>query len=154
MLPDLTCTLKNRLDLSRLVELDSQLREYAKVHGQGVPSCGWVKTIRRTLGMSSIALGGRVGMSAQGVRQLEVAEVDLSISLRTLSRLANGLNCDVHYVLVPRGSLVEQVMARANERMGGARPGHAPDSRAFLIEPESVTALSELLAHLNRRDFW
>lgn len=70
--------------------------------------------------MSSNALGRRIGISAQGVRKLEIAEAEGTITLRTLSKLAHGLDCDVRYVLVPRTSLIEQVARRAQEHEEGA----------------------------------
>lgn len=121
--------LKNRLNLTRLVELDRQFCEFAKLQRSATPRCGWAKTVRLALGMSSEALGTRLGMSAQGVRKLEQAEANGSISLKTLFRLADGLDCDVHYMLVPRASLVEQVLKRSHEVAGESDAAPAPDCR-------------------------
>ena len=55
--------LKNCLDLTRLAELDRQFCEFAKLQRDGAPGCGWAKTVRLALGMSSRALGARVGVS-------------------------------------------------------------------------------------------
>lgn len=72
-----------------------------------MPRCGWTKTVRLAMGMSSTALGGRLDETrVQGVRKLEQAEADGTITLKTLARLVQGLNCEVCYVLVPRTSLV------------------------------------------------
>lgn len=101
MLPHLPATpLKNRLDLTRLAELDRQFCEFAKLQRDGTPRCGWAKTVRLALGMSSRALGARVSVTPQGIRKLEQAEADGTITLNTLARLARGLDCDVHYMLI------------------------------------------------------
>lgn len=143
----------SRLDISRLVELDSQFRELAKLQGSATPRCGWVKTVRLALGMNSETLGRRIGISQQGVRKLEQSEADGSISLNTLAKIANGLNCDVRYVLVPRISLVDQVMARAREHSNGAistGAGGAP----IKVDSESLVVLASLLSRIDKRAFW
>jgi len=145
--------LKNRLDLSRLVELDSQFRELAKLQGPGTPRSGWVKTVRLAMGMNSETLGRRIGISPQGVRQLEKSEADGSISLNTLAKIADGLNCDVRYVLVPRISLVDQVMARAMEHSKGAVPMGA-GSTPVNIDGQSLVVLASLLSRIDQRAFW
>ena len=107
--------LKNRLDLTRLAELDRQFCDFAKLQRNATPRCGWTKTLRLALGMSSNALGERLGVTAQGARKLEQAEANGTITLNTLARLAHGLDCEVHYMFVPRTSLVEQVLRRTQE---------------------------------------
>ena len=117
-MPHAFAPLKNRLDLTRLAELDRQFCDFAKLQRNATPRCGWAKTVRLALGMSSKALGERLGMTAQGVRKLEHAEANGTITLNTLARLADGLDCEVHYMFVPRTSLVEQVLNRTQEIAG------------------------------------
>lgn len=103
--------------------------------------------------MSSSALGSRVGVSAQGVRQLEQAEADGGISLKTLARLADGLDCDVHYTLVPRTSLVEQVLKRTHELAGiPAPPIHLVTDAVRMSE--TLDALYVMLGQVNKRGLW
>lgn len=105
------------------------------------------------LGMSSKAFGDRLGMTAQGVRKLEQAEADGSIALKTLARLAEGLDCEVIYVLVPRTSLLEQVLQRAHEVAGGTHEV-SPRTRQLSTEPETLEMLATLFAQASRRGFW
>lgn len=118
-----------------------------------MPQCGWAKTVRLAMGMSSKALGERLGMSAQGVRQLEQAEADGSISLKTLVRLAQGLDCEVCYVLIPRTSLMEQVLQQA-EVVLGVPLSISPQTDAWLQERETLEIMSTLLTQISRRGFW
>ena len=143
--------LKSRLNVTRLAELDLQLREYAKLHREGTPRCGWVRTSRLAFGMSSTALGRRIGISAQGVRKLEVAEAEGSITLRTLARLAHSLDCEVRYVLVPRTSLIEQVARRAKEHEGSGPTGEAASLEG---DVETLMAYASVLERFGRKDFW
>ena len=112
-----------------------------------------MKTVRLALGMNSQTLGRRIGISQQGVRRLEQSEAEGSISLNTLAKIADGLNCDVRYVLVPRISLVDQVMARAMEHSKGTHPME-PGSAAVNIDGQSLVVLASLLSRIDKREFW
>lgn len=152
-LPHLSAPLKNRLDLTRLAELDRQFCDFAKLQRNATPRCGWAKTVRLALGMSSNALGERLGMSAQGARKLEQAEASGSITLNTLARLADGLDCEVHYMFVPRTSLVDQVLKRCQEMTGSPL---ATDLAVAAVQKEAETleALYTVLARVNKRGLW
>ncbi len=146
--------MKSRLDFTRLAELDRQFCEFAKLHRDVTPRCGWVKTVRLALGMSSTALAARTGMTAQGVRQLEQAEENGSISLKTLAKLADGLDCEVHYILLPRSSLLDQVLKQSREIHGSQLPTSLNGTTEKILDSETLSALSALLANVNKRGFW
>lgn len=152
-MPHAFAPLKNRLDLTRLAELDRQFCDFAKLQRNATPRCGWAKTVRLALGMSSKALGERLGMTAQGVRKLEQAEANGTITLNTLARLAHGLDCEVHYMFVPRTSLVEQVLRRTHEVAGFPMPP-ALTATDVLTEAQRLAALSTVLAQVNKRGLW
>ena len=103
--------------------------------------------------MSSQALGARLGVTAQGARKLEQAEANGNITLNTLARLAQGLDCEVRYVFVPRTSLVEQVLKRTHEVAGFPMPP-ALTATDMLTETQRLAALSTALAHVNKRGLW
>lgn len=146
--------MKSRLDFTRLAELDRQFCEFAKLHRDVTPRCGWVKTIRLALGMSSAALGARIGMTAQGVRKLEQAEANQSISLNTLAKLADGLDCEVRYILLPRSSLLGQILKQSREIHGTQLPTSLNDPTEMRLGTEDLGSLSALFANVNKRGFW
>ena len=145
--------MKNRFDIARLAELDRQFCDFAKLQRSATPRCGWAKTVRLALGMSSNALGERLGVTAQGARKLEQAEANGTITLNTLARLAHGLDCEVHYMFVPRTSLVEQVLRRTHEVAGPPMPS-TPVLTEAMTEAQTLAALSTMLAHVNKRGLW
>lgn len=67
--------------------------------------------------MSSGVVAARLGVTASGLRKLEQAEASDAITLATLRRATAALDCELHYVLLPRQSLRQmrwnQAMARA-----------------------------------------
>ena len=152
-MPKIFSTLKNRPNLTRLAELDRQFCDFAKLQRHATPRCGWTKTVRLALGMSSEALGERLGVTAQGARKLEQAEANGTITLNTLARLAHGLDCEVRYVFIPRTSLMEQVLRRTHEVAGVPMPPLLAAADA-LTEAQRLQALSDALAQVNKRGLW
>jgi predicted DNA-binding mobile mystery protein A len=63
--------------------------------------------------MSAAQLGRRLGVSQQEASDLERRERSGSISIATLSKVAEALNCDVKVVFVPKTSLEDSVRAQA-----------------------------------------
>jgi len=103
--------------------------------------------------MSSKALGLRLGMTAQGVRNLEKGEANGTLSLNTLARLANGLDCDVQYMFVPRTSLVEQVIRQTHDA-SGIEISETYKVTELFRDTEALNALSVVLAQVNKRGLW
>lgn len=88
-------------------------RTFATVRASGgypVPRLGWIRAIRDALGMSARELGARAGVSAARISQIERAEVEGGLTLNTLRRIAEAMDCRVEYVLLPRRPL--DVMVR------------------------------------------
>lgn len=80
------------------------------------PALGWIRAIRDALGMSTRDLAVRAGISAPRVSQIERAEVDGTLTLATLQRIAEALDCRVEYVLVPHRPLDEMVRDQARAK--------------------------------------
>ncbi|GGP69903.1 DNA-binding protein [Shewanella saliphila] len=79
------------------------------------PKEGWVRTIRSALGMSGSQLGERMGFSRNRISVLERKEVEGDITLNQLQGLAEQLNCDLTYALVPRKPIEDIIDGRATE---------------------------------------
>lgn len=77
------------------------------------PPRGWVKAIREALGMTAAQLGGRVGVSQSRIARIERDEVEDAVTLATLRRVAEGMDCKLVYALVPNEPLDEVLRARA-----------------------------------------
>lgn len=84
-----------------------------------MPQAGWIRAIRDALGMSTRELAARAGISAPRVSQIERAELDGSLTLATLHRIAEALDCRVEYALVPRRPLDAMVREQARAKAEG-----------------------------------
>ena len=77
------------------------------------PPRGWVKAIREALGMTAEQLAIRIGVTRPRVHEIEKNEVSGSITLDSLARAANALDCQLVYALIPRKPLEAMSYERA-----------------------------------------
>ena len=105
----------NKADLQelRLRQVEGELAKWRRVALPAPPPAGWIQTIREALGMTAAALAQRLGMTGAGLRKIEASEAHERISLATLRKVADALDCELRYALVPRQSLDDKLMARA-----------------------------------------
>ena len=101
------------LDHLRLEQVDAALTPYRGFRGAQVPNGGWLRAVREALGLTVRQQAARLGMAAATLHKSERAEADKRISLAQLRKLAEGLDCELVYGLVPRKPLVEVVEEQA-----------------------------------------
>jgi predicted DNA-binding mobile mystery protein A len=96
--------------------MDAALRADRLVTLPERPIGGWLRAVRQALGITSAGVATRLGITASGLRKLEQAEASDAITLATLRRGAEALDCELRYVLVPRQSLREMRRQQALTR--------------------------------------
>ncbi|MDP3737458.1 MAG: mobile mystery protein A [Hyphomonadaceae bacterium] len=79
------------------------------------PSRGWIKALREGLGMTTAQLARRMGVSQPRIAELEKAEAARNVTLSSLERAAEALDCRLVYVLVPNRPLSERLEERADQ---------------------------------------
>lgn len=138
--------------------LDARLTPLRSLTTEPRPHRGWIRAIRDALGMSGAELAKRMDVRQQVVHEFERNEVSGAIKLDTLSRVADSLDCDLVYFLIPRQGLSEAVNAQATRK---AREHVEPlrhHSRLEDQEPASEDRedqLAELARQLvDRRGLW
>ena len=102
-----------RFDNLRLRQLDSALEAAKGMRHRPPPPEGWIRTLREALGMSLRQLAQRAGISKTAVASIEKNEAKGSVRLESLHRLAEAMDCELIYAVVPRGSLEETVSKQA-----------------------------------------
>ena len=113
------------------------------------PAKGWIRTLRETLGMSAGQLAGRLGVEQSTVTRLEQSEREETASLNSLKRAAEALDCELHYVLVPRVSLEEKLRQQASDI---ARADVVRAGRTMSLEDQQTDASVEKAQFEERRD--
>lgn len=83
--------------------LDQQVTAMQKARsGIRRPSKGWLRTVRDAIGMNRSEVAKGMGISRQSYTALEQAEAGRAITLRSLDRAAEAMDCEVVYFLVPK----------------------------------------------------
>lgn len=98
-------------------QLNDKLKVLKVVQSIPMPSGGWLKAIRTTLGMSLEQVGNKLGVSKQNIQSLEKREKEGSISLNTLKEVANAMEMDLVYALVPRDESLDKLIERKAEKL-------------------------------------
>jgi predicted DNA-binding mobile mystery protein A len=78
------------------------------------PAQGWIRSVRAALGMSGRQLAERLGVEPPRVTLMEKAELTKSLTLRSLEKAAQALDCRLVYALVPNTSLEDTVHRQAS----------------------------------------
>ena len=98
----------------RLKQLDRALQPFVAARNVARPQRGWIRAIRQAIGVSAAAVAQTLGTSRSLPLQLERWEANDRITLKSLRSVANALDCDLVYALVPRsGSLQTLLDSRA-----------------------------------------
>ena len=124
------------------------------------PPRGWIRAIREALGMTTAQLAKRIGVSQPRVVAIEKAEKQGSITLHSLERAAQAMDCRVVYALVPRKSLKDLVEDRAHivaeKRLQSARHSMALEAQSVdkSDEEEQLKRLSERLIRKAGSGLW
>lgn len=105
--------MSSELNRLRLNQTEKALAPYAALRGRSVPAGGWLKSIRESLGRSFRAQATRMRISASTLLKSEAAEANDRITLGQLRKLADGLDCELVYALVPREPLTAMVEKQA-----------------------------------------
>ncbi len=121
-------------------QLDKRLSSLKNVDALTRPPKGWVKAIREALGMTTVQLGRRLGVAQSRAVTIEQAEAKGAITLNTLEKAAQALDCRLVYVLVPRKPLETLVEDRAQAL---ARQRLKATAHSMALEDQSVDAADE-----------
>ena len=91
-------------------------RAAAQAAGLSVPPEGWLKTMRKALGMSGAQLGRRLGVTRSQIAQSERNELSGAVTLKTLQNAAEAMGCHLVYAIVPAGNVEALIARRAREK--------------------------------------
>lgn len=110
------------------------------------PARGWLRAVRSVLGFSQEQVAKKIAMTRQSYAGLEAAEQRGAISLNSLQRAAEAMDCELVYFIVPRETVArtyselaqlhdplnkhliasEHSMALENQAVGDLKPRRKP----------------------------
>jgi predicted DNA-binding mobile mystery protein A len=137
-----------------------KLRKFPKPVEVAPPAGGWLRAIRLATGMPASYPASKLNLTRQAFAELEKNEALGTISLKSLQRAAQAVDCDLVYALIPRtGSLqnmiVKQALARAKNAILPVAHSMNLESQGTKSGPgPKVRALARKLAARPSRELW
>ncbi len=96
-------------------QLDETLKDYKKFSELALPRKGWIRAIRNALGMTGEQLGKRLKVNQQRIARIEQDEKLGKVTISTMRKTAEALDCDFLYAFVPKTSLENTVRKQAGK---------------------------------------
>ncbi len=94
-------------------QLTDSLKPFLDLVHVDRPHTGWIKAIRTALGMSMATLADRIGVNKSRIAKIEQDEIAGNLTIKTMQKVADGLDCVFVYGFVPRTSLDDTVKQQA-----------------------------------------
>jgi predicted DNA-binding mobile mystery protein A len=96
----------------QLEQLERKLNQFTTTAAITPPTTGWLKAVRVSLGMSLQQLANKLSITKQSVQEIEKREKEGNITLKTLKDVANALDMQLVYGLVPKDGTLEALIER------------------------------------------
>ncbi len=96
--------MKNRNTELQIEQLDSKMKILRPLKEISIPSKGWINAIRNTLNMSLVQLAKRLKKTPVSVREIEIREIDKSVTLKKMIEVAEAFDFHFVYGFVPKES--------------------------------------------------
>ena len=124
------------------------------------PKSGWLALLRHALGMSGAQVAARMGVSRNAIYQAEGNERDGAITIAQMRKMADAMNAEFVYALVPKSSVDDvirtQALQKAEALVRRARAQMALESQSLSNEQTKqwIEDLADELVRNMPRDFW
>ena len=125
-----------------------------------VPAEGWIRTVRKALGMSGTQLAKRLGVTRARIAQAEKSEIEGGVTLKSMKAAAEAMGCRFVYAFVPPDTIENVIVAQARKKaqaiVGRAGNHMALENQATSesrTEHEIARLMNELIYEMPA-DFW
>ncbi|TPJ29254.1 mobile mystery protein A [Mesorhizobium sp. B2-7-2] len=87
-------------------------------HGSNIetPAEGWIRTVRKALGMSGAQLAKRMGVTRARIAQAEKAELEGGVTLKSMQATAEAMGCKFVYAFEPPVAVDNIIKAQARKK--------------------------------------
>lgn len=110
-----------------------------------MPEGGWLRAVRAMQGIPQRALAEKIGIQRQAWAQFEDSEARGAISLYSLRRAAEALDCEVVYFLTPKDSAAAGAVGTEHHLAGEGPVGGV--ARGERVERTTVDAAGAQLGN-------
>lgn len=80
------------------------------------PPVGWLRTVRKALGMSGSQLAKRMKVTRARIAQAELAERSGAATIKSMQKMAEAMGCRFVYAIVPSGNVEDLILEQARKK--------------------------------------
>jgi len=141
--------MRNEFRTLRLKQLGRTLKPFRAAAKIPRPQKGWLRAIREAAGITASEVA-RILKTSRGLPvQLEKAEAEDRITLKSLRAAANALGCDLVYALVPKGGTLRELIEEHTRAQAKTQVLSVEHSMA--LEDQAVGRVDEAVEAETRR---
>ncbi|WP_425361840.1 mobile mystery protein A [Candidatus Tisiphia endosymbiont of Mystacides longicornis] len=124
------------------------------------PPTGWLKTIRKAIGMSTAQLAKKCAVSTQRILRIEQDEILGRTTLTTLEKTAEQLGCRLVYAFVPKKDFLkiieEQAEKKALEKLNRISHSMVLEDQKVVnkMQKDQLDLLKDQLMRKNIKSLW
>ena len=96
----------------QIQQLNEKLNNLNGLQDLDVPTIGWIKAIRSSIGMSMEQLGKKLSITKQAVMDIEKREKEGAISVKSMQEIAKALDMKFVYGFVPNDGNLELMIEK------------------------------------------
>lgn len=115
----------------------------------GIPPEGWLRTVRKALGMSGAQLARRMKLTRARVAQAEHAELSGGATIKSMQAAAEAMGCRFVYAVVPETCVKDVIAVQARKKalalVGTTSTHMALESQS--LPDERIAAEVDRIAH-------
>jgi predicted DNA-binding mobile mystery protein A len=130
-------------------QLDAKLRGMRRAAEEPAPVRGWIRSIREALAMNGRQLAARMGVTPSRISELEEAERTGAVTINSMRRAAEALDCRFVYMLLPASSLEETLEAQVEKYL---REKFQRVGQSMLLEEQELEHRDEALLFRSMRE--
>lgn len=124
-------------------DLDHALKPFLMARKVHRPSGGWLRTVRKALGLTATGMAKDLRVSPSAVFQMERAEWKDKISLRGLDDAARAMSCKVVYAIVPYKGNFEEHATKNVQRLVWRQKAERKRKRKLAVAMAAVSKTME-----------
>jgi predicted DNA-binding mobile mystery protein A len=99
-------------DSNRLEQLNDKMLQFASLKQTTIPSEGWIKSIRKAIGMSMQQLGNKLHISKQAIWEIEKREPNGTLSIKSLCEIGEAMELQFVYGFIPKDGILEALIEK------------------------------------------
>jgi predicted DNA-binding mobile mystery protein A len=98
-----------------ITQVDRFLKPLEILRVKPRPKSGWIRYIRKSIGMTALQLAKRINVSRRRIAKIEADELTDALTIKTLKTVANAMECQFVYAIVPKTTIMKTLETQAKK---------------------------------------